>query len=352
MNDRGYARLLMQIGKADSIDMLRLLRAQAHVIIESQLAEGDIVALNDKLNEVHDALIRRTIALAELQLKAMQVEKPPVSYAYVLFGSGGRKEQTLGSDQDSGIIYCETDSESANAQTARYFDSLSRLVVDWLTRLGYPPCEGAVVSRNPQWRASCSAWEAKLRHWFDEADWESVRYLLIFADSRVIYGDQRLLTNLKRQFAAEVRNNPSIIPPMLRNTLRHKVVIGLFGQLLRERYGADSGSVDIKYGAYIPMVNAIRLMAIQSGVEAASTLERLYALQEMEQISAENAKVYHRAFAQFLQLRLEIFGLDDSGAYLNSGKLPVSKLNKAVISRLKREMKAVKKLQRAVEGKI
>ena len=34
--------------------------------------------------------------------------KPPVPYAFILFGSGGRSEQTLWSDQDNGLIYEES----------------------------------------------------------------------------------------------------------------------------------------------------------------------------------------------------------------------------------------------------
>ena len=62
--------------------------------------------------------------------------------------------------------------------------------------------------------------------------------------------------------------------------MHHKISLGVFGHLITERYGEDAGGFDIKYGAYIPIVNGIRLLAIQAGILATSTLERIKQLKE------------------------------------------------------------------------
>ena len=83
--------------------------------------------------------------------------KPPVPYAFILFGSGGRSEQTLWSDQDNGLFM--RNSEDAYGRGIRsYFDKLVHRYSStvWMY-LGYPPCEGNVISSNPQWRKSL-AW--------------------------------------------------------------------------------------------------------------------------------------------------------------------------------------------------
>ena len=94
----------------------------------------------------------------------------------------------------------------------------------------------------------------------------------------MIYGQEILLQKLKDHFYSDMLRNPVIVKHMLKNTMRHKVLIGVFGQLLKEQYGEDAGSLDVKYGAYIPMVNAIRMLSIERGLRETSTLERIQVL--------------------------------------------------------------------------
>jgi len=347
MVDPVCAQLLEQIGKADTIGKLCSLRKQLHPAVELYLnwvstspAEHTVARQIVELNRVHDALIKRVITLVEQHLAHSGIGLPPVPYVYVLFGSGGRKEQTLSSDQDSGLIYSDPEDRDGKERAVQYFEMMSSLAVEWLAELGYPPCEGNVVSANTEWRMSLSDWRSKLKNWFAVGDWESIRYLLIVADSRSIHGDTELLSALKEQYTSEVLFNPLIAQQMLSNTLRHKVLIGAFGQLLKEQYGPESGSVDIKYGAYIPLVNAIRLLAIQSGVESTATLERIRDLTAEGIFLQEQADTYVAAFELILRLRLQITGLN--------GKLAGSKLDKILVTELKQGLKIVKKLQRIV----
>lgn len=346
MSDPGGAQLLSRIGAADNIVALRSLRDEIHEHMEALLSEQPVEQFYAVLNEAHDALIKRAIALAEADLARMG-KSPPVPYAYLLFGSGGREEQTLSSDQDSGLIY--DDPEEAEREAAsQYFAELAQSVVEMLQKLGYPPCEGNVISTNPDWRLSLSEWGGKLNEWFEEPDWERVRYLLIVADSRSIYGESGLAEKLKGLFYTDMLENPVIVRHMLNNTMRHKMLVGVFGQLLRERYGEDAGSLDVKYGAYIPMVNAIRMMSIRAGLRETSTLDRIHSLGRQGKLSAEEASSYAGAFRLFLRLRLMATERSVDGMYTNNGKLSSRKLTKELTDELKTGLRIGKKLQRRV----
>jgi len=348
MNDPVYAHLLTQIGTADDIKTLRGLRDQIHRQMEALLSECPVERLYSILNEMHDALIGRVIVLSEEQMARSGKGSPPVPYAYILFGSGGREEQTLSSDQDSGLLYADPDDETSRDAVKQYFQGFAQITVQQLQQLGYPPCDGGVISTNPVWRLSLSEWKTKLNGWFEDPDWERVRYLLIVADGRCVYGDIKLMQSFQDHFYSDMLQNPVIVKHMLSNTMRHKVLIGVFGQLLKEEYGVDAGSLDVKYGAYIPMVNAVRLLAIQSELRESSTLERLRGLRDKGKLSSEDANACSEAFRLFLRLRLMTTERTVDGMFTNNGKLASSKLSKELIDELKSSLRIGKKLERLV----
>ncbi|MBW7452916.1 DUF294 nucleotidyltransferase-like domain-containing protein [Paenibacillus sepulcri] len=348
MSDSIYAQLLALIGTADDVKTLRGLRDQIHEQMEALLSEQTVEQFYTDLNEVHDAFIKRAIILSEAQMARLGHGTPPVLYAYLLFGSGGREEQTLSSDQDSGIVYEDPEDERLQEKVSLYFKIFSETIVDLLQQLGYPPCEGKVISSNSEWRQSLTEWRSRLKEWFTEPNWGRVRYLLIIADSRLIYGDSELMTVFQNQFYADLLDNPAIVRSMLNNTMRHKMLVGVFGQLLKEQYGEDAGSLDIKYGAYIPMVNAIRLMSIRSNIRTTSTLERIQALLLSGDFTQQDADLYSGAFRLVLRIRLMTTERQEDGLYANNGKLAGSKMTKELTDELKIALRLGKKLQRRV----
>lgn len=253
------------------------------------------------------------------------------------------------SDQDSGLVYANPKGEEQAEQAKRYYREFTAIIVQSLIVIGYPPCEGSVIASNEEWCMSLADWEAKIDGWFNEPSWESVRYLLIAADCRIIQGDWALAKTLKDRFFNDMIVNPIIAERMLHNTLRHKVLLGVFGQLLRERYGDDAGSLDIKYGAYIPMVNAFRLLALRAGIRETSTLGRIAALQHAGILTIGEAEDAAQAFSFFLRLRLLGSVAVENGQFTGSGKLAADKLTKELIVPLKKALKTGRYYQRKVE---
>jgi len=347
MEDPVLAWLIETIGSADDIDQLRSLRDQAARRMES-LSSLSAEQFNQDLNAVHDALIRRAIYLSEEAMARAGKGSPPVPYAYLLFGSGGRREQTRSSDQDSGLLYDNPLAHQDADAVRAYYGELADRIVESLQAVGYPPCEGEVISSNPEWCDSLGGWQAKLDRWFGEPHWEVVRYLLIIADGRIVYGDEQLAARLYDHYGRDALDNPVIVRRMLDNTMRHKVLIGMFGQLLRERYGEETGSLDIKYGAYIPMVNAIRLLSIQAGIRKSGTIERIHALRDAGRMSDGEADSCLEAFRFLLGLRAMALDRLVDGMYTNNGKLADRQLTPDVKKRLRQALRTCQKLRRSV----
>ncbi|TVY04130.1 DUF294 nucleotidyltransferase-like domain-containing protein [Cohnella terricola] len=345
-------RLLLDIASAGDPESLRVARERVMKALEPELYSLPAVTEIVTLNELHDALIARALVLAEKEVARLGYGAPPVPYAYMLYGSGGRYEQTMHSDQDSGLVYGDTASEDDGEKNRRYFLLLADKVVQYLILLGYPPCDGNVITSNPEWCLSLAGWIRKIDHWIDDPDWENVRYLLIAADGRAVYGDKELADRLRDRFYHDMLDHPSIAQRMLDNTLRHKILVGVFGQLLTERYGEDTGSLDIKYGAYIPMVNAIRLLALQAGVRETSTLRRIEALRMAHLLSEEEAEEAEEAFVLFMRLRMLASVSEANGQWSGSGKVPAARLTKEMIAPLKKALRVGVKLQKKVQKEL
>ncbi|MBB6674317.1 DUF294 nucleotidyltransferase-like domain-containing protein [Cohnella nanjingensis] len=347
-NLRGEKRLL-DITGAGSLEQLRIVRETEQGRLIASLPDVSVIEAVEELNGLHDALIRRALELAEEEAARLGYGAPPVPYAYLLFGSGGRSEQTASSDQDSGLVYADARDPAEAERAETYFRVLSERTVQHLTALGYPPCEGNVIASNPAWRLPISAWERKLDDWFSEPSWENVRYLLIVADGRCLAGDAALAERWKNRFFGDMLSRPVLARRMLENTLRHKMLVGVFGQLLVERYGEHAGSLDIKYGAYIPMVNVFRLLAVRANIRETGTLERIRALREAGLLPAETADEATEAFALFLRLRLLSISRSEDGQWIGTGKIAAGQLDVSLRAPLKKALRLGRKLQRQLE---
>jgi len=339
----------LDIACADNLDQLKSAREREQRLLEDELASSPSDEAIVTLNELHDALIARVLKLAENDLARSGLGAPPVPYAYMLYGSGGRFEQTMHSDQDSGLVYADATNEAEEERNRIYFLKLAETAVEHLIAIGYPPCEGNVIASNPAWCMSLTEWAARIASWFAEPSWENVRYLLIAADGRAIWGDASLADRLRSRYFGDLIGHPVIERRMLENTLRHKVLVGVFGQLLTERYGENAGSLDIKYGAYIPMVNAFRLLAMRAGIRETSTLRRIDALRGEGLLGEEEATEAKEAFSLFLKLRLFTSVAVEDGYLVGTGKLPANKLTKEMIAPLKKALKTGNKIQRKVQ---
>jgi len=344
--------ILQEIASARNIAELRAFRDQAHEAFQRRLLFSSPLDWNRDTNAFHDAVIRQVVAWAERRLLDEGAGSPPLPYAFLLFGSGGRSEQTLWSDQDNGLVYADPQSEAERQAAETYYPRLADAIYTLLLSAGYPPCSGGVICTNGRWLKPLSAYRSMLLDWFGEPDWEHVRYLLITADLRAIYGDTSLADQIMDVFHQYLADKPEMLEYLLRNTLHHKVSIGLFGQLIKERYGEDAGGVDIKYGAYIPIVNGVRLLALEAGSRCTSTEERIRSLVLSQALEEELGDDFMEALAVALKLRsMTPFQIED-GHYTTRGKLSAEQLTKERASELKLCLRIGNDLQKYVKKRV
>ncbi|MCY9516665.1 DUF294 nucleotidyltransferase-like domain-containing protein [Paenibacillus apiarius] len=334
------------IDKAPDLAQLGQLRKSLYVLFATSFVqnEQDEFNFHEQWNDMQDRLIAQTVRLTEAELRKQGLNAP-CAYAFVLFGSGGRREQTYWSDQDNGIVYEDLSCDRAE-EASLYFQRLGTEIEKALQTVGYPPCAGKVTCGNPQWCMPRAKWLEQLQRWFDQPVWEHVRYLLICADMRPLAGESHLADNVSDHYRTCVRRYPELAGQLLHHSLRHQPVLGLLGNLIRVPYGAHAGGTEIKYGIYIPFVNGVRYISIMYGLTDTSTKARISALRRIGVLKPEEATRLLARFSLCLRLRkLTEKEMTADGQWESSGIIARELLLRPVRAQIKACVREVKTLQ-------
>jgi len=269
---------------ADCVRYAENIGSLVDALFNSGLAALQISQIVSRLN---DALIKRLIALAIAKLGPA-----PTPFSWIVFGSEGRLEQTLLTDQDNALIYGE---ESDRART--YFAALAKHVIDGLIQAGFPPCAGGFMATN--WCKPLAAWQEHFSQWIRVPNPEALLDAAIFFDYRTVAGTlsleslEKILTSAKSQrlFLAHLaRGALDFYPPL-----------GFF-----HRLRSENGKVDLKKGAIAPIVGLARVAALAAGSAERSTLERLnVAIASIAVLSRDDATALGEIFPFLFQLRLQ-----------------------------------------------
>jgi len=288
------------------------------------------------LNQFHDLIMNKVF---EAAITRIDNGKPPCDFCWFIAGSGGRLEQGLISDQDHGIIF-----KISSVENESYFLQLGKEVSYGLHVVGYPYCQGKIMSSNPMWCKSLEVWLEQLYRWMEEGSLESIRNLQIFYDARGLYGEGDYVQQLKAFIYQYQSNQPGIIKRLMESVMHIKNAIGPLGHFIPIEYGKYQGCIDLKYSAFLPYVNAIRLLAIREGLYETSTLDRMDALLQCN--GAEVELINSRSnFQQLLDYRLI---LAKGNRYEDAHYLQISTLEKHDRKVLKQILKDGKRLHQHV----
>ncbi|MDR7071526.1 DUF294 nucleotidyltransferase-like domain-containing protein [Fictibacillus barbaricus] len=290
-----------------------------------------------ELNHFHDTVMKNVYEIALERMK-VQCGEPPCLFSWFLMGSAGRFEQAIISDQDHGLIYEQSDEKSNE-----YFQKLGKEITSGLYAVGYPYCDGHVMSSNPVWCKSKREWEAQMTKWLKEESFESIRFLLIFYDARVLVGEEKYVSELKQKIHDYIETKPYFMERLLENTIHVKKAVGVFQQFLTETHGAHTGSIDLKHSGFLPFVNCIRLFALKEKAASSTTLSRIDELSNLPAYTAE-LDVYRADFEKLLSYRLKQHQKSTED-YDDVHYLDIKELDKAEKKELKNLFKNGKKLQ-------
>jgi len=308
---------------------------------------GDIAAMIDTLHRgrveatdigrlvaaLGDALASRLLRLAEADLGP-----PPCAYAWIVFGSEGRQEQSLLTDQDNALIYAE-DTGEAEA----YFEKFAERVVGDLIEVGFPPCEGGFMATH--WRRPLARWCEQFRGYIEQPEPEALLEAANFFDLRVIYGglDLEPLEEIVR--AGSTRR--LFLAQLARAALDLRPPLGMLHRIRESPAG-----VDLKAGALMPIVGLARVFALEAGERHGSTLQRLAKAGRAGKISAEGAEQLGQAFRFAFSLRLRHHLEDRRAGRAISNHVHLEELSPGERRHLKETFLLIDTMQRATADRL
>jgi CBS domain-containing protein len=271
------------------------------------------VQIGQIVSSLNDALVKRLVGLVEQALGP-----PPTDFAWIVFGSEGRLEQTLLTDQDNALVY-----EDASSEAYTYFAALAKQVVDGLIQVGFPLCPGGYMATN--WCKPRNEWQSLFASWVRTPEPRALLKAAIFFDFRPVAGALSLAPLEDILAAAETEK--LFIAHAAQEALTWGPPLGFFN-----RVRSDHGMVDLKKGGIGPIVNLARVGALAAGSRERSTLERLAVAGKSAGIlKQENTVVLAETFQFLLQLRLR-----HQLAALQAKQAPDQKVRLASLSVLER----------------
>ena len=226
----------------------------------------DVEQIGRMVTHITDAFTIRLIQLGQQQLG-----EAPIAWAWVVFGSQAREEQTARTDQDNGMVLAR----KAKEGEARYFSDLATFVCDGLDQLGYVYCPGEIMAINVKWRVSLAKWKRHFDNWIDEPEPKSVMHSSIFFDMRCVYGEQGLVDELKEYAVRRARKNRIFRRFMAANVLGHRPPIGFFRRFVQEDDGSQSEGLNLKHRGIVPITDLVRMRALEGGIVTANTFDRI-----------------------------------------------------------------------------
>jgi CBS domain-containing protein len=239
----------------------------------SGVRSGEIGRLVAELN---DRLVRRALALAMSLLETAGHGRPPVPFAWLAAGSEGRREQTLKTDQDNGLVYRDPP-PGLEAAAAEYFERLAGAMAESLGRLGFPPCPGGFMASNAHWRQPESGWRRYFSAWMEAPQPVALLQASLFFDLRPIAGAEEVGHDLWEWVCARVPRATVFLRYMAKSALERPVPLGFFGGFVVERSGDHRDEVDLKARGVFPVTQAMRVYALSIGARETNTMDRLVA---------------------------------------------------------------------------
>lgn len=332
--------LIAQIQAATELKELKYFHQKIdEVLSHEHMTQDRIIDMYDVLNDVHKELTIKALQLAEKKIIENPVGERPGKFCWYLLGSGARFEQTFWTDQDNGILYECTAQNKSNCK--KYIQEFAKIGTHYLNDIGYPFCEGDIMATNERWGLEVESLRRNIDRYIENGLPDSVSYLYILSDIKAIYGNATLVQHIKKHFFTSINQSRFILQRMQEHLNNPTVPLGIFGQVFTERWGENSGQINIKFGLYVPLVNSIKFLAIRNSIESSSTLERLNALKN----SAVLTDTQYHSVKEALTLSFYFRFLASKNKEAMNHHLLLEQLSTSEKALLKKAMKTAKKFQ-------
>ncbi|MDE8601567.1 DUF294 nucleotidyltransferase-like domain-containing protein [Marinomonas sp. RSW2] len=293
--------LINQIHRQQSVESLvHVCKQWPTLIINLIVTDMKAADVGKVLATVSDNLTRRLIDLA--------LEKfgpAPMAFQFLVFGSQARRDQSLGSDQDNGLMLEREPTE----EESRYFAEFSEFVCQGLGLCGIRLCPGNIMASNPEWRKTTAGWQQAFSRWIKSSAPSALLHASIFFDIRCVYDNGKeegaAVKDLIKSMQLEVSKNSVFLATLTRSALVTKPPLGFFRHFLLESSGEHKHQLDLKHQGLALINDLARLYGLSCQTYRVGTLDRIEQAIREKLISVDTARNLMDAWDKLNGLRLE-----------------------------------------------
>jgi CBS domain-containing protein len=333
-----------QIRAARDLTTLQLMAVQIRRFAANLLGQGvQARQLTELISHLNDVLVERLV-----QLVAARHGLDLGQACWLAFGSEGRGEQTVATDQDNGLVFASNDPDADRPAWLAF----AREVNDGLDLCGYPLCKGNIMAGNPACCLTAAEWQGRFDDWIEHGAPQDLLDASIYFDLRPVVGQAALAEPLREHIRREAARVPRFLKQMADNALTRRPPLNWRG-------GLDTSTVegretlDLKLQGTAIYVEAARLFALVHGLEELGTRQRLEAAARCMKVPAQEGQAWATGFdfLQMLRLRVQA-GADaqaDPLAALNPNLIDIGSLNDIDRRVLKESMRVARQLQQRIQ---
>jgi CBS domain-containing protein len=336
----GLVNLSKAIGRAGDIETLQGLQGDIHQLIAQMIAQGVQV---DQITQII-TLLNDNVTRKVIELCCREFPEPTVPFTWMAFGSEGRQEQTLKTDQDNGILFEPPEGVSPDSIREELLPR-ARRINEALDQVGYPLCTGNIMASNPECCLSAAEWRKRFSVWIDQGTPEHLLKATIFFDFRTIEGNARPVEALRDWLTDRVSGNGRFLHMMAANALRNRPPLGLVRDFVVSNEPDHPNSLDLKVQGLTPFVDGARILGLAHRVRETSTLERLKALGEAGHVPKKEEKAWRDAYAYIQFLRMRQHHEQEARGETTSNRVNPDHLNELDRRILKESFRQARKLQ-------
>ena len=336
----GLRQIRSGIENANDVEALQQASRDIRQLALNLIAQGiGSEQLTQFISALNDALTCRIIDLALDRHDLREID-----FCWLAFGSEGRHEQTLSTDQDNGIIYVLPDGAEPDAFKKDLL-AFARSVNEDLAACGFPLCKGNIMGSNPELCLTLEQWKKRFVAWINEPDPQALLNATIFFDFRPLYGNEALSDRLHTHLVGRAKSNTTFLRMMAVNAMTAQPPLGRIRDFVTDDDPKHPGTIDLKvFGARL-FVDAARIMALRTGVESSSTVQRLRQAGQRIGIPADDTSAVIEGFNFIQLLRLRSQHLDTEHDAPGDNRINPDRLNELDRRILKEAFRQARKLQ-------
>lgn len=332
--------LARTIRNAPRVENLVAIRGEIGQLVERMLAHG---ASSTQITHIITLLNDHTVCRV-IELTLAEKGDPGVPFSWLCFGSEGRREQTLYTDQDNGILFEAKDAVEAAERRERLLP-LAQHINQSLALCGFSLCKGNIMAGNPELCLSRVEWARRFGAFIREATPENLLGSSIYFDLRVVWGEERGCEQLRQGILDQVADNRLFQRMLAENALLRRPPVGRFREFVLTRKHGEKATLDLKVQGLTPFVDGARLLALANGIHANNTLERLRQLVDKAVIEPLDGAAYEEAYHFIQQTRMQQHQLQTRENLSYSNRVDPDSLNHLDRRILRESLRQAQRLQ-------